>query len=306
MPQATCPRCHSYIDVENVASHDLSDCQYCRGEIFLYKCTSCMKVTALMPGQIPRACPRCSTLIRPDARRAGLTAHVPPAAALTVDLHNDMPSATASTQSVLLNRLVFRGDGTGFLSLRPPGFTAKADARFAGPVIIRDKWKEKGVTTHMQTKVVLAWSKSIYKALEYAMGCIKGGLAQDSDARASAAAAVSAPASGPKPGWLYVAWVEYGIDVLAAVREWERIERWPAIRPGTQEEILSPTLPLERIVGCWAIQKGASFGDIRITQHVPIPDRGLPIPVLAAYRRLAEEFHVGRELNVYTYLAADS
>ncbi|MGK0360173.1 MAG: hypothetical protein ACI9U2_002486 [Bradymonadia bacterium] len=66
----TCPRCSRYVQVANVRDTGPFNCQFCpRGAapLLLYKCTSCMKISPLGAGD--SACPRCRTMVRPQARR---------------------------------------------------------------------------------------------------------------------------------------------------------------------------------------------------------------------------------------------
>lgn len=64
--QTTCPACRNYLTVPNVQGEGTFQCPYCpqKTRLTLYKCYSCMKVSAFLPNAIPRACPRCSTLVR--------------------------------------------------------------------------------------------------------------------------------------------------------------------------------------------------------------------------------------------------
>lgn len=67
MALAQCPVCRSSIQVPNVVNSQDSSCQYCRKPIWLYKCFSCMKVTAFAPGSKPPKCPHCFTMVRSGA-----------------------------------------------------------------------------------------------------------------------------------------------------------------------------------------------------------------------------------------------
>ena len=57
-------------------------CQYCRKSIDLYKCFSCMKVSAFVPGNWPGKCPKCFTMVRsglplpPTLPRAAVSAAI--------------------------------------------------------------------------------------------------------------------------------------------------------------------------------------------------------------------------------------
>jgi hypothetical protein len=154
-------------------------------------------------------------------------------------LHNDTPFAEGMAGWKKIDKLVFRGSGKSYDSIGN-GFAAVPDQRFNKPCIIRDKWAAKRVTTHMQTKAVLAWSKSFYVALEYAYGCIKGGI------------------GGEIPGYLHFCFVERGLDVLEAVRTWEAENRdlfSGAIDQGKQHEIVTPTVPRQHILATWELRK---------------------------------------------------
>jgi hypothetical protein len=65
MPLTQCPHCRSQIQIPDVRTDSVGTCQYCRKNIWLYKCFSCMKVTAFLP-TLPRPtrCPRCHTMVR--------------------------------------------------------------------------------------------------------------------------------------------------------------------------------------------------------------------------------------------------
>ena len=282
MPQSACPYCNAYIQVPNVGDRDLDVCPYCNRPLLLYKCFSCMKVTAFRPNLLPAACPKCFTIIR---TAAPLPLQVPPVVVpppqFQVYLHNDNPLATGTTNGTILNRLVFRGSRVGYAAVPPAGFTAAADARFNQPYIIRDSWVARQVMTYMQTKAVLAWSKNIFKALQYAEGCISGQMGVIT------------------PGFLYVAWVDVGVDVLAAVREWERSQGWGQIPAGTQDEVLSPTLPVAKVIGCWTIVKGPAFGTIRISGRAAIATDAFPGGIVNRYNDLVSDFPLDTDINVY-------
>lgn len=159
-------------------------------------------------------------------------------------LHNDAPPVEGMRGWSAMSRLVFRGSGAPYAALGG-GFSAAPDGRFDKPVIIRDRWNEKRVTTHMQTKAVLAWSKSFYVALEYAYGCIKGGMGQ------------------VIPGYLHFCWIQTGLDVVEAVREWEGNNPGvflDEIDPGQQFEIITPTVPQNCIVATWELRKPPGGG----------------------------------------------
>lgn len=254
----------------------------------IYKCYSCMKVFSAQ-GPYPDvasggSCRYCRTLITDAVNRIDPP---PPRLSLLepgfwVYLHNDDPPLTGRTKAVRINTLVFRGDGVAYEDLNPPGFQAKADRRFDHPYIIRDSWIEKNVTTHMQTKAVLAWSKSIYKALEYALGCVKGGM------------------GGKKYGYLYFAWVEYGVDVVDTVRAWELAKTGLGrIAAGTQEEVLSPTLPISRLIGCWRIDKSSTFGEVIIKARSDIATDHFPSTIVRDYRYYADMFPLDKAFTVY-------
>lgn len=246
MPLTTCIFCSSYINVPNVHSYETSGCRICRRQFMLYKCYSCMGVSTLDPGHLPVSCPRCNTLVRGISGPISDILPPPSQRQNLLLIHNDNPALTSYTSWRTLNRLAFRGARVSYAELHVQGFAAIADGRFPMRTIIRDKWTARSVTTRMQTKSVLAWSKSFTKAFEYAFGSIQGGL------------------SGAKPGNLYFGWIAQGVDVTAEVRLFEQRFHLPAIDEGTQKEILTPTLPKRDIVACWQIEKGRGFGMVRI------------------------------------------
>ena len=107
----------------------------------------------------------------------------PPPERGDVFIHNDNPLKVNCASWRALDLLVFRGSGVAYSDLNAAGFLAAADQRFPMPTgIIRDQVAQAAqVTTHMQTKNVLAWSKSFSKATEYAAGRIKGAFENDLD-----------------------------------------------------------------------------------------------------------------------------
>lgn len=156
---------------------------------------------------------------------------------IDVLLHNSHPFLEGAAGFAPMRRLVFRGSARSYAAIGQ-GFTPIVDARFPVPCIIRDNWAERRVTTHMQTKSVLAWSKSFYVALEYAVGQIKGHM------------------GNVTPGYLHFCFAETGIDVVQAVRAWEEDASngfQGAIDPGRQHEIITPTVPRERILATWEL-----------------------------------------------------
>lgn len=260
MALTTCVFCMSYINVADVASGCTHPCPVCRKDLFLYKCFSCMKVSGLNPKDPPQSCPRCHTRTRtPTFTQVHLTNDLL--------IHNDKPEWTWSTQWQVLDLLVFRGAGFTFKELQAEGFKAAADTRFSQPTIIRDSWREKKVMTHMQTKAVLAWSKSISKATEYAYGCIKGGI------------------GGAKPGVLYFAHANMGVDVTAEVRKFEQRFNLPAQAEGTQKEVLTPTFPKTQILATWTIAKAEPFGFFQITEK-NIHSEAFSLSILEMYRKI--------------------
>ncbi|MET0649950.1 MAG: hypothetical protein ABW208_25355 [Pyrinomonadaceae bacterium] len=175
-----------------------------------------------------------------------------------VFLHNSAPFIEGMRAWSPMSRLVFRGSGAPYAALGS-GFSAVPNERFDKPVIIRDEWRAKHVMTHMQTKAVLAWSKSFYVAVEYAYGCIKGNLEQ-----------------GVIPGYIHFCWVDMGLDVVQAVREWEGNNPGvflQEIDPGQQFEIITPTVPQNRILASWELRKapGGAFGQFVITDKTIHP-----------------------------------
>lgn len=201
-----------------------------------------------------------------------------------VYLHNSNPPAQGAVAWDRLNLLVFRGSGRSHAELQA-GFSAVPDDRFPKPVIIRDNWPDKQVTTHMQTKSVLAWTKSFRLAAEYAIGCISGDLS-----------------SGVKPGYLHFCWVETGLDVVKTVREWEQEDARlsPPIDPGQQHEILTPTVPINRILASWELRKpiGGIFGQFYIANK--IIHAGNFAAVTGDYNAISGHCPVGPE-NVLEY-----
>ncbi len=174
-----------------------------------------------------------------------------------VYLHNSNPHVQGAIAWDKLNLLVFRGSGRSHAELQA-GFSAVADDRFPRPVIIRDHWADRRVTTRMQTKSVLAWTKSFRLAAEYAIGCISGDLM-----------------TGVRPGYLHFCWVDTGVDVVKVVREWEKEDTRlsPPIDPGQQHEVLTPTVPINRILASWELRKpaGGVFGQFYIANKTIHP-----------------------------------
>lgn len=196
-------------------------------------------------------------------------------------LHNDTPALTSYTAWRVLNKLVFRGARTAYAELNQAGFAAINDDRFPMRCIIRDSWKARKVMTRMQTKSVLAWSKSFSKALEYAAGSIQGGL------------------SGVKPGNLYFGCVDRGVDVTDEVRRFEAKFKLPPIDEGTQKEVLTPTLPKNRILACWQLLKGkAGFGHVIISSKTTYPGV-FSAEVLQAYQLIDQLCPSGKDFDFY-------
>lgn len=293
MPLTWCTRCGSYFNAPAVESHETSECPFCGKDLLLYKCYSCMGVSALDLARLPRACPRCHTILRGYSGALGFSQVVvgrhplsdmlpPPSQRRNLILiHNDNPLKTSFTRWRTLRVLVFRGAGFGYTSLDVGGFAAVADGRFPMPTIIRDCWRQRNVTTRMQTKSVLAWSKSFAKATEYAYGCIKGAMGKVS------------------PGYLYFACVEIGVDVTQEVRVFERRFRLPTIDEGTQKEVLTPTLPKHRILACWEVQKGKDFGIARITAKHVCETGVFAQHFVETYQRIDKMCQIGKEFDYY-------
>jgi len=238
-----------------------------------------MGVSAMDPHNIPTSCPRCHTLVR------GLSGPIsdllpPPSQRQNLILiHNDNPVLTSYTIWKRLDVLVFRGARVAYEQLNQEGFAAVYDGRFPMPTIIRDKWSERGVTTRMQTKSVLAWSKSFTKALEYAYGCIQGGL------------------SGVTPGNLYFGWVEIGVDVTEEVRDFESRFSLQPIPEGEQKEVLTPTLPKSKILASWQLIKGK--GGYGSTQVIKKGRHDLSGSVSATYNKIDGLCPLDVEFNFY-------
>jgi|HubBroStandDraft_1064217.scaffolds.fasta_scaffold175473_1 hypothetical protein len=166
-----------------------------------------------------------------------------------VYLHNSQPFFEGATGWKHFNKLVFRGSRISYDSLRD-GFAAVPDSRFGKPCIIRDDWRDKNVNTHMQTKAVLAWSKSFYVALEYACGCIGGTLGT------------------PTPGYLYFCSIDIGLDVTETIREWEQENpTWlsPPIDPGHQSEVITPTVAKNRILATWTLTQAGGYPNFKLS-----------------------------------------
>lgn len=65
MPLTHCRHCRRYIQIPDVTTDEAGACPYCRSDLWLYKCFSCMKVTAFLD-TLPRParCPSCQTMVR--------------------------------------------------------------------------------------------------------------------------------------------------------------------------------------------------------------------------------------------------
>ncbi len=241
-------------------------------------------------------CPFCRTMITDEinlfsagpalgrARSASLPnihLHVPPPPVrappppgFRARLHNDSPPIEAWAAAQKIDAIVFRGSRVGYNSLKG-AFTPPADARFDGPCIIRDKWAERKVTTHMQTKAALAWSKNINKALEYVMGAITAG-----------------------ESYFYVGWIESGIDVLAAVRDWEQKEArlGGPVDAGTQAEVLCESLPINRIIACWKFGS-AGYPNIKFVEKIAVAHDAIPSSVLVKWASIEKGIEEAFPLN---------
>jgi hypothetical protein len=267
-----------------------------------YKCFRCMKVFEA-DGPFPTAaaggsCKFCKALITdpvnlvrspvvqgrqrsqssPPAVHSPQTPRIKLPGLTKINLHNDgPPEVSGEAPTSKLNLIAYRGSRVDYAAIKQGGgFRAQPDARFDGPWIIRDKWIAKGVRTHMQTKAVLAWSKNKYKALEYTIGSISGG-----------------------KGYLYVAWLEYGFDVVQTVRQWEKQNNWPLIDAGTQDEVLSDTVPPSRILGCWEMARGQQFGDLKVMKKLAVSPEGIPVDVMKQYETMDALFPEGKVFSVY-------
>jgi DNA-directed RNA polymerase subunit RPC12/RpoP len=64
MPFCKCYACKVSFQVENIDTSTLAECPYCKQELNLYKCFSCMKVSAINVDDPPDKCPHCFTLLR--------------------------------------------------------------------------------------------------------------------------------------------------------------------------------------------------------------------------------------------------
>ncbi len=272
MALTTCIFCRSYINVPAVQAEQRFPCPACRKELLLYKCFSCMQVSAFNPAARPGSCPRCHTVLRGIAG--------PPPERGDVFIHNDNPLKVDYASWRALDLLVFRGSGVAYSDLNAAGFLAAADQRFPMPTIIRDKWLSRQVTTHMQTKNVLAWSKSFSKATEYAAGQIKGAFGKVT------------------PGHLYFAHVQRGVDVTSEVRDFERKNALPPIAEGTQKEVLTPTLPKSRVLATWEVVKGRAFGNIQV-QKKNTYDGEFPDQVMKKYQLIDKEIPLNTEFDFY-------
>ena len=231
-----------------------------------------MQVSAFNPAARPESCPRCHTLLRGIAG--------PPLERGDIFIHNDNPLKVAYANWRTLDLLVFRGSGVSYSDLNAAGFLAAADQRFPMPTIIRDKWLSRHVTTHMQTKNVLAWSKSFGKATEYAAGQIKGAFGKVT------------------PGHLYFAHIQRGVDVTSEVRDFERTQALPPIDEGTQKEVLTPTLPKSRVLATWEVGKGSAFGVIQVQKKTTY-DGLFSSQVVEKYQLIDKAIPPGKEFDFY-------
>lgn len=279
MPQSSCAFCHHNINIPAVQLQESSKCPLCKKDLLLYKCTSCMNVLAFDPAAIPKSCPRCHTIIRGISGSVADILPPPSQRHNSILIHNDNPPLTDNTTWGQLGVLVFRGAKVPYSELHDTGFQAVNDPRFPMRTIIRDKWKDRNVTTRMQTKSALAWSKSLSKAAEYAYGCISGGL------------------GGVKPGNLYFAYVAQGVDVTAEIRKFELKHKLPRIDEGTQEEILTPTLPKSQILACWQLIKGKSGFGFLVPIKKEIFAGEFPNEVVQAYKLIDEKLALEKEFD---------
>ncbi len=194
-----------------------------------------------------------------------------------VMMHNDNPAALARAEMTYLNLLLFRGSSVSYGTLDLRGFEItrgpRWDNRFPDPYIIRDKWQQKNVTTRMQTKNIVAVTKSVYLALEYAFG---------------------------NNGYFYAMYVERGIDVVNAVREWEAQKHWAQIDPGNQQEVVTTRIPKQYVLGCWKIRnidhKNMNFmiEKIQVASSFDIPEA-----IKDEYRALSARFPENTYLNTH-------
>ena len=275
MPFFICPQCHK----ETFADSGKLD--------FKLKYQRCKEI--MVPDQPPLPTPPTATVTTQELHNLNATVILTPLARFNLlrtpaqiliddvkttppatdqtfraHIHNDDPVQDDIVTAGRLDILVIRGATFDLATCTDPmTFVANVNG-FEVPTIIRDCYKRgvamggsrptRGVvTTHMQTKSILAWTKSLRKGIEYAKG----------------------------NGYLYLAWCEFGMDVEATVRDFEQRKALGQLPDyGTQAEVLTAAVSKNRILGVWkVVSVGAADGvQFNITAFTDNAQRSAAIP----------------------------
>jgi hypothetical protein len=193
--------------------------------------------------------------------------------AFRAHIHNDTHEQDDIVTAIKLDMLVIRGASFDLQSCGTPMTFAANVNGFEVPTIIRDCYKRGTslqnrydrpkhgvVTTHMQTKSILAWTKSLRKGVEYAKG----------------------------NGFLYFTWCEYGLDVEATVKSFENTKQLGTLPDyGTQAEVLTAAVSKNRILGVWKVVSvgGSESVQFNITEFTDnmVLSPSIPISVKTQY-----------------------
>lgn len=156
MAQSVCPRCNAYINVPNISDTSLGNCPVCRRQIDLYKCFSCMKVHAFIPGQRPRQCPSCASALRSGAPLP--LGPLPP-----LPMHLRQPSSKAPSSSavkeVSLEEYGKSGD-------HPPNEFSVVDAHLPA-VPVCGAWVRNTLQVNPNVAAMPNWTNGQYVTLKY-------------------------------------------------------------------------------------------------------------------------------------------